>query len=221
MLRSVGYLRVAALCPALLLAWTPTASGQSLRTGASIEVHEMSIAGLQQALTDHEVTSRQLVQAYLDRIAAYDRDGPSLNAIASLNPGALAQADALDRERVQKGARGPLHGIPILLKDNFGTIDLPTSAGTLALATYVTHEDATQVQRLKQAGAIILGKTTMHELAMNILNVSSLTGETRNPYDPRRSPGGSSGGTGASVAASFAAAGMGTDTCGSIRVPAA
>lgn len=181
----------------------------------------MSIAGLQQALTDHEVTSRQLVQAYLDRIAAYDRDGPSLNAIASLNPGALAQADALDRERVQKGARGPLHGIPILLKDNFGTIDLPTSAGTLALATYVTHEDATQVQRLKQAGAIILGKTTMHELAMNILNVSSLTGETRNPYDPRRSPGGSSGGTGASVAASFAAAGMGTDTCGSIRVPAA
>jgi Asp-tRNA(Asn)/Glu-tRNA(Gln) amidotransferase A subunit family amidase len=185
------------------------------------EVAEASIADLQQAMASGRVTARQLVQAYLARIAAYDRQGPALNSIVTLNPNALADADALDRERVEKGARGPLHGIPVLVKDNYDTHDMPTSGGTLALATLRPQRDAEQVARLRAAGAIILGKTTMHELAAGTITISSLTGQSRNPYDPNRSPGGSSGGTGAAIAASFAAAGMGSDTCGSIRIPAA
>lgn len=205
----------------LLAAASPAQSGEPSHQSANFEVLEMSIADLQEAMSEGRATSRQIVQAYLDRIAAYDQQGPALNAIITINPAALDEADRLDRERAQKGPRGPLHGIPILVKDNFATADMPTSGGTIALANFRPAVDAAQVQRLRAAGAIILGKTTMHELAMNILNISSLTGETRNPYDPRRSPGGSSGGTGASIGASFAAAGLGTDTCGSIRVPAA
>ena len=117
--------------------------------------------------------------------------------------------------------RGPLHGIPVVVKDNYDTGDMPTSAGAIGLATSVPPDDATQVRRLREAGAIILGKTNMHELARGITTVSSLTGQTRNPYDPTRNPGGSSGGTGAAVAASFGAVGMGSDTCGSIRIPSA
>jgi Asp-tRNA(Asn)/Glu-tRNA(Gln) amidotransferase A subunit family amidase len=188
---------------------------------AGIEVTEASIPQLQAALASGAVTSRQLVAAYNARIAAYDQSGPALNSIVTLNPAALAQADALDRERKAKGPRGPLHGIPVLVKDNFDTSDMPTTAGTLALATLQPPHDAFQVARLRAAGAIILGKTAMHELALGITTVSSLTGQSRNPYDLRRSPGGSSGGTGAAVAASFGAAGMGSDTCGSIRIPAA
>ncbi|WP_235890410.1 amidase [Sandaracinobacter neustonicus] len=188
---------------------------------APVEVSEASISDLQAAMAAGRVTSAQLVQAYLDRIAAYDRRGPALNSVLTLNPAALADAARLDKERAKTGARGPLHGIPVLIKDNFAVAGLPVSDGTLALATYIAPVDAFQVRRLREAGAVILGKTTMHELAMSVTTVSSLSGETRNPYDPRRSPGGSSGGTGASIGASFAAAGMGSDTCGSIRIPAA
>lgn len=188
---------------------------------ANTPVVERSIADLQADLAAGRTTSRRLVQAYLARIAAYDRKGPRLNAILRLAPDALAEADALDRERRAHGPRGPLHGIPVLVKDNFDTADMPTSGGTLALATRRPTADAVQVARLRAAGAIALGKTTMHELAAGMTTVSSLTGFTRNPYDPARSPGGSSGGTGAAVAASLAAAGMGTDTCGSVRIPAA
>ena len=117
--------------------------------------------------------------------------------------------------------RGPLHGVPVVVKDNYDTADMPTSAGTIGLATSIPPDDAFQVRRLREAGAIILGKTNMHELARGITTVSSITGQTRNPYDPTRNPGGSSGGTGAAVAASFAAVGMGSDTCGSIRIPSA
>ena len=187
----------------------------------SIEVTEASISELQAALASGKVTSRQLVASYLARIAAYDQQGPALNSIVTLNPAALAQADALDKERTAKGPRSPLHGIPVLVKDNFDTSDMPTSGGALALATLQPARDAFQVARLRAAGAIILGKTTMHELAAGTITISSLTGQTRNPYDPTRSPGGSSGGTGAAIAASFAAVGMGSDTCGSIRVPSA
>lgn len=182
---------------------------------------EMSIAEIDAALDAHKVTSRELVEAYLARIAAYDQAGPKLNAIIRLSPTALAEADALDRERKAKGPRGPLHGVPILIKDNYDTADMPTSGGTLALATLQPGADAEQVAMLRKAGAIIVGKTALHELASGITTVSSLTGYSRNPYDPARSPGGSSGGTGAAVAASFAAAGMGSDTCGSIRIPSA
>jgi amidase len=185
------------------------------------EVHEQSITDLQAAQTAGRVTSRGLVDAYLARIQAYDQAGPRLNSIVLVNPRAREEADALDRERAEKGPRGPLHGIPILIKDNYDTRDMPTAGGALALATLQPAADAFQVKKLRDAGVVILGKTTLHELASGITNISSLTNQTRNPYDLYRTPGGSSGGTGAAIGASLAAAGMGSDTCGSIRIPAA
>ena len=198
--------------------WSIASAAQS---APAFDVTEKSILELQSAQSAGQTTSRKLLEAYLARIAAYDQAGPKLNTIVTLNPKALAQADALDQERKTKGPRGPLHGIPILVKDNFETRDTPTSGGTLALATFQPAQDAFQVRRLRDAGAVIVGKTALHELAAGITTNSSLTGSTRNPYDPARTPGGSSGGTAAAVAASFAAAGMGSDTCGSIRIPAA
>ena len=185
------------------------------------DVMEKTIAELATALDADEITSRELVEQYLARIDAYDTQGPTLNAMITVNPNALAEADALDAERAARGARGPLHGVPVVVKDNYDTVDMPTTAGVIALATSVPPDDAFQVQKLKEAGAIILGKANMHELAYGITTISSFGGQTRNPYDPARNPGGSSGGTGAAVAASFAAMGMGSDTCGSIRIPAA
>jgi Asp-tRNA(Asn)/Glu-tRNA(Gln) amidotransferase A subunit family amidase len=186
----------------------------------AFNVVERSIEDLQRALTAGEVTSRQLVEIYLARIEAYDRRGPALNAITVVNPRARDVADAMDAERRAKGSRGPLHGIPVLVKDNYETIEMPTSAGSIALAGFHPARDAFQVRKLRDAGAIILGKTNMHELAAGITTVGSRFGQTRNPYDLDRNPGGSSGGTGAAIAASFAAVGMGSDTCGSIRIPA-
>lgn len=196
---------------------TSTLSAQS---GPRFDVVDKTIPQLQEAMSAGQVTSRQLVELYRARIAAYDRSGPRLNAIVALNPHALDEADALDRERATKGVRGPLHGIPILVKDNYETIGMPTAAGSLALAGYEAKNDAFQVRRLREAGVVIIGKTNMHELAAGITNISSVAGQTRNPYDLGRYPGGSSGGTGAALAANFAAAGMGSDTCGSIRIPA-
>lgn len=203
-------LALAALWPAGSSAQRPT-----------FDVTERSIPELQAAMTSGSVTSRQLVEAYLARIAAYDRRGPALNAVVTLNADALAQADALDAERRAKGARGPMHGIPILVKDNYETVEMPTAAGSIALGANHPRRDAFQVTKLRRAGVVIIGKTNMHELAAGITTISSSGGQTRNPYDLLRNPGGSSGGTGAAVAASFAAAGMGSDTCGSIRIPAA
>ena len=187
----------------------------------TIDVFEATIDELQAALSSGGVTSVQLVEAYLARIAAYDQSGPALNAMIRLNPRARAEAAVLDAERARGIVRSPLHGIPILLKDNFDTHDMPTTAGSIALAALVPPDDAFQVQRLREAGAIVLGKTNLHELAAGTVTISSLGGQTRNPYDPMRNPGGSSGGTGAGVAASFGAIGWGSDTCGSIRIPAA
>jgi Asp-tRNA(Asn)/Glu-tRNA(Gln) amidotransferase A subunit family amidase len=186
-----------------------------------VEVHEATIAELQSAMAAGRTSAARLVDAYLARIAGYDQRGPALNAMIRLNPTARADARRLDEERRQGRVRGPMHGIPIILKDNFDTADLPTSGGSLALATHQTRDDAFVVRKLRDAGAIILGKANMHELAAGITTISSLGGQTRNPYDPRRCPGGSSGGTGAAIAASFAAVGWGSDTCGSIRIPAA
>ena len=186
----------------------------------SIEVFEASILDLQEAMADGRVTAVQLVEAYLARIRAYDQGGPALNSMIRLNPNARAQAAALDQERALRGTRGPLHGIPIILKDNYDTADLPTSGGSIALAGMIPPDDAFQVRKLREAGAVILGKSNLHELAMGITTISSVGGQTRNPYDPSRNPGGSSGGTGAAIAASFAAIGWGSDTCGSIRIPA-
>ena len=185
----------------------------------SIEVFEASIPDLQEAMTDGRVTAVQLVEAYLARISAYDQGGPALNSMIRLNPNARVRAAALDQERALRGPRGPLHGIPIILKDNYDTADLPTSGGSIALAGMIPPDDAFQVRKLREAGAVILGKSNLHELAMGITTISSVGGQTRNPYDPDRNPGGSSGGTGAAIAASFAAIGWGSDTCGSIRIP--
>ncbi len=221
----------AAFVAAGFLAYFAPPSAEQQRTSAArpqpapvmeyFEVHEQSILDLQAAQTAGKVTSRRLVESYLARIQAYDQAGPRLNALVLINPRAREDADALDRERAEKGPRGPLHGIPVLIKDNYDTADMPTSGGSLALATLQPAADAFQVRKLREAGAVILGKTTMHELASGITTISSLTNQTRNPYDLYRSPGGSSGGTGAAIGASFAAAGMGSDTCGSIRIPAA
>lgn len=181
---------------------------------------EASLAELQSALIEGDITSQQLVQNYLDRIAAYDQQGPSINAIIRINPAALERAKQLDSERQSQGPRGPLHGIPIIVKDNFNTADIPTSSGSVALASFMPAEDAFHVQRLRASGAVILAKANMDEWAAGIQGLSSLGGQTKNPYDLSRTPGGSSGGTAAAVAAGFAAAGMGTDTCSSIRLPA-
>ena len=180
-----------------------------------------TITEMQAALAAGEITSVGLVDFYLARIAAYDDDGPNLNALIAANPDARSEAFALDAERAATGPRGPLHGIPIVLKDNMDTLDLPTTAGSLSLEGFIPTTDAFQVAGLRAAGAIIIAKSNLHEFARDITTVSSLGGQTRNPYDPARNPGGSSGGTGAAVAAEFAAVGMGTDTCGSIRIPSA
>ena len=182
---------------------------------------ERTIPELQAAMARGDLTSEQLTRQYLARIEAFDQRGPRLNAMIYVNPRAIEDAAALDREREAGRVRGPLHGIPLVLKDNYETRDMPTTSGVLALADFIPRNDGFLVRRLREAGAVFVGKTNLHELARGIYTVSSLGGNTRNPYDPERNPGGSSGGTGAAVAANFAAAGTGSDTCGSIRIPAA
>lgn len=194
---------------------------------AIYDVEEKSIAQLQAELTSGAVTSEQLVQAYLDRIERLDRNGPTLNSVIALNPDALEQARALDAERAQGRVRGPLHGIPILIKDNIESADeMPTTAGSLALRDNITHRDAPLVARLREAGAIILGKTNLSEWA-NIRSSystsgwSAVGGLTRNPYALDRNACGSSSGSAVAAAASLAAITIGTETDGSITCPAA
>lgn len=185
-----------------------------------IELLEASIEDLQVELNSGRITSVELVDFYLNRIEMYDQSGPALNSIAHINPDAQMEAQALDEERQQSGARSLLHGIPFLVKDNYETRGMPTEAGSKTLEGYAPGRDAELVSRLREAGAIILAKTNMHEFAYGIETWGSSFGKARNPYDPTRNPGGSSGGTGAAVAANFAVAGLGSDTCGSIRYPA-
>lgn len=187
-------------------------------------VVDLDANALRELLAAGDVTSVQLVQAYRTRIDAYEEayaDQPGVNAVIVENPRAVAEAARLDTERRRGHVRGPLHGVPILVKDNYDTADLPTSNGSLALQRWRTADDAAQIARLRDAGAVIVAKTNLHEYASGITTISSLGGQTRNPYDQTRNPGGSSGGTGAGIAAGFGAVGMGSDTCGSIRIPAA
>src|SRR6516225_9613227 len=186
----------------------------------SFELIEATIPQLQSALSAGIVTSHYLVTQYLARIEAYDQHGPALNAISVTNGNALAEADARDAERRTDVHRGPLNGIPIIVKDNYDTSDLQTAAGSKSLAGWIPPDDAFLVTKLREAGAIIIAKSNMHEFAYGITTLGSLFGQTRNPYALDRNPGGSSGGTGAAIAANFAAVGMGSDTCGSIRIPA-
>jgi len=187
---------------------------------SQIEVIEASIQDLQKGLTDGKVTSEDLVKFYLARIDKYDQQGPKLNSIITINPKAQEEAKALDQERKSKGPRGPLHGVPIVLKDNFDTYDMPTSGGNIAMAKSQPSKDAFLTKKLRDAGAIIIAKANLHELARSGTTMSSITGQTLNAYDLTRTPGGSSGGTATAVAANFAVAGMGSDTVNSVRSPA-
>src|SRR5262245_16141071 len=188
---------------------------------SAFDVYEKTIFDLKNAMESGQVTSRQLVEQYLARIKAYDQNGPKINSFITVNPRALDAADALDAERRAGKIRGPLHGIPVVVKDNYATADMPTTGGSLALEGFETKRDAFMVRKLRDAGAVFVGKTNLHELAYGITSISSMGGQTLNPYDLKRNPGGSSGGTGAAIAANFGAAGLGTDTCGSIRNPSA
>lgn len=218
-------MRVIATGWLLLLALSSGAAIEAADSAvASIEPRfdpfEASILEMQLAMGTGELNARQLTEYYLARIERYDQAGVSLNSMAFINPDALAEADRLDSERITSGPRGPLHGIPVLVKDNYETIGMPTTAGSVLLHDFMPDHDSEQVARLKAAGAVILGKTNMHEFAYGITSEGSAFGAVKNPYDPTRNPGGSSGGTGAAIAANFAAVGMGSDTCGSIRIPA-
>src|SRR5580765_8742661 len=177
---------------------------------ATFDPFEKTIADLRRALATGQITSAQLVQFYVERIAAYDQAGPRVNAVLAINPNAAADARALDDERRRGRTRGPLHGVPVLLKDNFDTKDMPTTGGCLALVNNRPKEDAFQVRKLREAGAIILGKVNLHELALGLTTVSSLGGQTLDAYDLTRAPGGSSGGSAVAAAMNFAAATLGT-----------
>ncbi|WP_368562446.1 amidase [Pseudoxanthomonas sp. UTMC 1351] len=187
---------------------------------------EMDIDSLQERMRSGELDSRTLTQAYLDRIAAIDKAGPRLNAVIEVNPDAMKEAALRDVERKQDAMRGPLHGIPILLKDNIDATPMVTSAGSLALKDFRPSQDAFLVRRLREAGAVILGKTNLSEWA-NFRSMHSTSGwsarggQTRNPYALDRNPCGSSSGSAVAVAANLAAAAIGTETDGSILCPAA
>jgi Asp-tRNA(Asn)/Glu-tRNA(Gln) amidotransferase A subunit family amidase len=183
-------------------------------------IDEATIARVHQGMHDGTLTCRALVEEYLTRIAALDRQGPRLNAIIYINPRAVAEADALDRKFSAHGLSGVLHGIPVMLKDNVNTEDMPTTGGSLSLEGFVPEEDAFITRRLRESGALILAKTNLHEFAIWGETISSILGQTLNPYDLARTPGGSSGGTGAAIAANLAMVGIGTDTINSVRSPA-
>jgi amidase len=210
----------ATLAGASMLAVNDLPQGRAEMQARQIELLEATVPQLRAALTAGTVTSRDLVSMYLARIDAYDQRGPALNAISVTNGNALTEADARDAERRAGTPRGALNGIPVIVKDNYDTADLQTAAGSRALAGWVPPDDAFLVKKLRAAGAVIIAKSNMHEFAYGITTLGSLFGQTRNPYALDRNPGGSSGGTGAAIAANFAAVGMGSDTCGSIRIPA-
>ncbi len=186
----------------------------------SFDVMETTVEKIHAAFAARQLTARQLTQLYLDRIAAYDQQGPAINCIVSLSPTALAEADALDAAYAKSGPVGPLHGIPILVKDEIDTAGLPTTQGVTVFKDYRPPHDAFVVSKLRKAGAIILGKTTLSEFAGGD-TYSSLTGNSRNPYALDRTVGGSSGGSGGALAANFAALGIGEETSSSLKRPAA
>jgi Asp-tRNA(Asn)/Glu-tRNA(Gln) amidotransferase A subunit family amidase len=186
------------------------------------DVVEATISEIHRELRERRLTVTELVQYYAERIEAYDKRGPAINAIITVNPNAMRRAEELDSIFAATGEFiGPLHGIPVIVKDNYDTHDLPTTAGSASLAGSIPPDDAYQVRRIREAGAIVLAKSNMAEFAFSPYQTvgSALPGHTRNPYALNRVPAGSSGGTAAAVAASFGAVGLGTDTGNSIRGP--
>ncbi len=207
-------------------------------SSAPLDLTKATIADLQAAYSAGSLTSEKVTAAYLARIAAYDQKGPALNSVITLNPAALAEAKALDAERAAGKVRGPLHGVPIVLKDNIDTFDLPTTAGSQLLAGSIAPDDAFVTKKLRAAGAIIIAKVNLSEWAGGGGSISdapdpatrkagevpngfsSAGGQTKNPHVLERGPAGSSGGTGVAIAAVFGQFGLGTDTAASVRGPA-
>jgi amidase len=220
------FLELAALGSALALAKPLTAVAQtSPAASVTPELEEITLGELQDGMTSGRWTARSIAEGYLGRIDALDKRGPAINAIIELNPEALAIADAMDRERKAGHVRGPLHGIPVVIKDNIDTADrMATSAGSLALAENHAARDAFVAARLREAGAVILGKTNLSEWA-NFRSTHSTSGWsgrgglTKNPYVLDRNACGSSSGTGSAIAANLAAIGIGTETDGSVVCP--
>ncbi len=209
--RSFKHLLLAGLAAGLL--------AQAPARAASVQFDDASVAELQAAMKAGALTSEKLVQLCIARIEAYDKQGPKLHAVMALNPKALEEARALDAEMKAKGPRSPVHGIPVILKDNYDTVEMPTTGGSVLLEGSIPPKDAFLVKKLRDAGAIILAKVNLSEFAAGG-TMSSLGGQSLNPHDLTRSPSGSSGGTGVGIAAGYAPLGMGTDTGGSIRGPA-
>ena len=184
-------------------------------------LEEITITQLQRDYRQGKYTITDVVEEYLERIAAIDQNGPMLNSIIQVNPDAMEIAEALDKEMAAGNIRGPLHGIPVILKDNIDTHDkMPTTAGSLVLQHSFPLKDSWLAKKLKESGAIIIAKSNMGEWAFSPYNtISSTHGETRNAYDLSRVPAGSSGGTASAIAANFGIIGMGSDTGNSIRGP--
>ncbi len=189
-------------------------------TDAAFHLVEATIDAIHEAMRTGQLSCRELVQRSIDRIQAYDQQGPRLNAVQTVNPAALKEADRLDAERRGGQMAGPLHGIPVLVKDQLETSDLPTTYGSALFKDFIPRRDATVISKLREAGAVILAKNTMSEFAQPGFSGSAY-GVCRNAYDPARVPGGSSCGTAVAVAASYGVVGVGEDTGGSIRNPAA
>lgn len=209
-LKTVGTTGIAAMLS------TPTVADDKKHDG-SFDVIEATVTDIHAALINEQATIREIIQQYLDRIEAYN-DG--LKAILSVNPNALDRADELDMKLEKGDMMGPLHGIPTILKDNQDTSDMPTTGAAVTLEESMAPDDAFVVKQMREAGAIVLAKANLHEIAGGGTTVSSLGGQTRNPYALDRTPGGSSGGTSAALAVSMAPIGFGTDTVNSIRSPA-
>ena len=208
-----------AITTALGLLAAPPLSGQEI---GGVDLIELTIAETHRAMLDGHLTARQLVEAYLDRIRAYDRRGPAFNSIIMVNPRALARADSLDAELRRTGRlTGVLHGVPVIVKDNYDTHDMPTTGGSASLASSVPADDAYQVRKIREAGAIVLAKSNLAEFAFTAMETvgSRIPGWTFNPYQLNRVTAGSSGGTAAAVAANLGLVGLGTDTGNSIRGP--
>lgn len=198
----------------LILAGTGCTPGKE---SLSIDLNELTIAEIHNAYQAGTYTAEDLTRAYLERISEYDS---AINSITTVNPDAIAAAQQLDQEFQKTGKLRPLHGIPMIVKDNFNTAGLPTTAGALALKDFIPEEDAPVIRKLREAGAIILAKSNMAEWAFSPMHSESSTnGTTRNPYNPDYVPAGSSGGTAAAIAANFGTVGLGTDTGNSIRGP--
>ena len=220
--RNAGFAALAALAALAFAGCSGGADRGAAGRGAPVEVVELDIAGIHDGLRTGRFTCEALVKAYLARIEAYDRRGPALHAIVTVNPEAVTKAREIDRRIAESGgALRPLECVPMIVKDNYDTADLPTTAGSASLRESRPPDDAFQVGRVREAGAVVLAKSNMAEFAFSPFESlgSVVPGHTRNPYDPYRVPAGSSGGTAAAVAASFGAVGLGTDTGNSIRGP--